>query len=352
MAIDKDPYKVLGVPRDANDEQIKRAYRRLALKYHPDKNKGNPDAEQKFIEVSNAYEILRDPDRRRAYDQRGRAGLDEAGFTPFSSRDDIFSAFGDVFADFFGAPPGERRARPRPGRDVEYVVRVSFMTAAMGGKIRVELERPTSCPDCRGTGAKGGETKTCPTCGGTGTVSRRGTQSGGFFSVSTLCPGCRGTGRAATEACPVCSGTGLRQGKQTLDVTVPAGVEDGQSLRLASQGEPGVLGGPAGDLLITVRVAPDEHFRRHGLDIVTRAGVGLTTIVLGGETKVEMLKGKVKLRVPAGTRAGDKLRLRGMGIEAADGRKGDGLVEIEIDVPPELTAEQRELFEKLRESGL
>ena len=298
-----DPYELLGVPRDATVEQIKRAYRRLALKYHPDKNKGNLDAERRFIEVSNAYEILRDDEKRRAYDQRGRAGLDEAGFRPFSSRDDIFSAFGDVFADFFGSPLRSRQARPRRGRNVEYVVQLPFATAALGGKVRVELERPAECPDCGGTGSKGGQLKPCSACGGMGTVSRRGTRAGGFFSVSTVCPNCSGTGKDRTELCPGCSGTGLSQGRRTLDVTIPPGVEDGQSLRLSAQGEPGVLGGEPGDLFITVRVTPDGRFRREGLDVVTRARIGLTTAVLGGETRVEFLKGRLKVRVPPGTRA-------------------------------------------------
>ncbi|MHC4202555.1 MAG: DnaJ domain-containing protein, partial [Planctomycetota bacterium] len=258
MASHKDYYEPLGVKKDASADDIRKAYRKLAFKYHPDKNPGDKKAERKFQEVSNAYEVLHDPKKRSTYDRGGQAGLDDMGFKGFSSAEDIFSSFGDIFGDFFGKRFHGRQARsPSRGQDLATEMRIPFMEAVGGTKRALRLERDKVCTECKGTGDRSGRTpKPCGACGGTGQSMRRGGEFGGFVSISQPCPACGGTGSEPGELCGECRGQGVVAGRAGVEVKVPPGIEDGSVLRLAGQGAPGRRGGPAGDLLITVRVAP------------------------------------------------------------------------------------------------
>ncbi len=256
MAAERDYYDTLGVSKTASADEIRKAYRKLALRYHPDKNKGDKEAEQKFREIADAYEVLRDPKRRKTYDHRGRAGLEDMGFRGFGSAEDIFSAFGDIFGDSFGRRFYAKRARaPQPGRDLVADVTVTFLESVEGTKRSLKLQRDKACPECGGTGDRSGRPReSCPACGGSGQSMRSGREYGGFVSISQACPACGGTGQKPGELCGDCGGSGVVAGRATLEVKVPGGVRTGQVLRLAGQGEPGRRGGPAGELLLTVHV--------------------------------------------------------------------------------------------------
>jgi molecular chaperone DnaJ len=355
LAAEHEYYETLGVSKTASADEIRRAYRKLALKYHPDKNKGDRKAERKFREIADAYEVLRDPERRKTYDRRGRAGLEDMGFRGFGSAEDIFSAFGDIFMDGLGGSFGRRiyakRARaPQPGRDLVADVTVTFLEAVEGTKRSLKLQRDRSCPECGGTGDRSGRPRvSCPACGGSGQSMRSGREFGGFVSLSQACAACGGTGQKPGELCGECGGSGVVAGRATLDVKVPKGVRTGQVLRLAGQGEPGKRGGPAGDLLLTVRVEPHPELTREGRHVRAKARVPFTTAMLGGKVPVPTIKGKAKLTVPPGTQPGDVLRMGGLGISDGGSAPGDELVEIEVELPKELTPEQKELAERLRE---
>jgi len=350
---ERDYYEVLGVPRNASAEELRKAYRRLALKYHPDKNPGDKEAERKFKEVANAYEVLRDPEKRRLYDQRGREGLEDIGFQGFGSAEDIFSAFGDIFGDFFGKRYYSRQARaPARGQDLAAEISISFLESVEGTKRTLRLEREKPCPDCSGTGdASGHPSGPCPECSGTGRVMRRGRELGGFVSVSSVCPRCGGTGYGRGELCRSCGGQGVVAGRSTIEVKIPKGVADGQVLRLAGQGSPGRRGGPPGDLLVTVRVEPHPELVRDGSDIRVRAKIPLATALLGGKVQVPTIKGRAMLTVPAGTQPGDVLRMAGLGVSEGGAPPGDELVEIEVELPRKLTPRQRQLVEELARAG-
>jgi len=350
MATQKpDYYEILGVPRDATQEQIHRAYRRLALKYHPDKNPGNKEAEEKFKLISEAYQVLSDPEKRRIYDAQGHAGLHDVGFEGFHSTEEIFDHFGDIFGDLFGPEFFRHRARrPRRGRDVVVEVVIPFLDAALGARRTLTVELPTSCAACGGSGAVG--QGVCTACGGSGYISQQQRRLGGFFTVSTPCPRCGGTGHAGSP-CSACNGTGKVKSTRKIEVNIPPGVADGQKLRLKGQGEPGSSGAPAGDLFLVVRIEPHPRFRRDGLNIISEVQVPYTTAVLGGEVEVETIHGKVKMRVPAGVQPQQTLRLRGQGIKTAKG-SGDHLVRVLVAVPRQVSPQARQLIEQLRNLGL
>ncbi len=342
-----DYYEILGVPRNASREDIHRAYRRLALKYHPDKNPGDREAEERFKSISEAYEVLHDPDKRRLYDAGGHERVRrETGFEGFRDTGEIFEHFGDVFGDLFGPGFFRQRAGPSRGRDVMVEVHVPFMDAAVGAERELVLETPSVCVSCGGAGFT--EASTCSACGGSGYRSSQQRRPDGFFTISSPCPACGGTGRVGTP-CPACGGTGGTTASRTIKVKIPAGVEDGAKLRLRGQGAPGLHGGPPGDLFLVVRIEPHPVFRRDGLDILSEVEVPFTTAALGGEVEVATIHGAARLKIPPGIGPRQTLRLRGQGIRKADGTTGEHLVRVLITVPKSLDEDAKRLMEQLRE---
>ena len=344
-----DYYEILGVPRNATKEEIHKAYRRLALKYHPDKNPGNKEAEEKFKQISEAYEVLHDDEKRKIYDSRGFEGLHDIGFEGFSSSEEIFEHFGDIFSDIFGERFWSRpRTQPVRGRDIIVEVRVPFLDAAKGAERQMSVQLPSSCPNCNGSGFRGGE-GACPTCGGSGRIAEKQNRLGGFFTISSPCPSCRGAGRRGTP-CRSCGGSGKVEKSRTINLKIPAGIEDGAKLRLKGLGEPGRYGAPPGDLFLIVRIEPHREFERKGLDIVSTVDVPFTMAALGGSISVKTIHGSAVLKIPPGVQPETLLRMRGQGIRTPKGRSGDHLVRIRITVPKELSAEQRRLLEQLKKS--
>jgi len=340
----RDYYEVLGVPRNASDQEIKSAYRRLALKHHPDRNPSDARAEERFKEAAEAYGVLGDADKRRRYDAYGHAGLGGGaqGFDPT-----IFSDFSDILGDFFGFGDAfGRRRGPRRGADLRYNLDVSFEEAAFGMETQLRIPRAERCQACSGSGAAPGtQPVTCPTCRGAGQV----TFQQGFFSVARTCSHCRGTGRIVAEPCKTCRGEGHVTAERTLQIRIPAGVDNGSQLRIGGEGEPGAQGGPSGDLYVVLRVGDHAFFKRDGTHLVCEIPVGVAQAALGATIEVPTLDGgKAKLNVPDGTQSGTVLKLRGQGIPALGGRgRGDLHVLVRVVVPKHLNAEQRKLFEQL-----
>jgi molecular chaperone DnaJ len=337
----KDYYRILGVGKKASDAEIRKAYRRLALKYHPDKNPDDPEAEKKFKEAAEAFEVLSDKEKRKTYDTHGAEGLKNMGFEGFRSNEDIFSHFSDIFGDLFGTRFHRQAARSRKGADTRFRLAVSFLDAALGATRDIRVPLHAACASCRGTGSRGGAPQTCPRCGGSGHESRQGKRQGGFFSISSPCEMCGGTGSRLEDPCPLCSGTGRTFGEKQITVKIPPGVTSGAVLRLSGQGEPGTHGGSAGDLLLEIAVEPHPEFERDGLQIRSTVPVPVKTALLGGHVDVRTLRGKVTLKVPPGTSSDSWLRLRGQGIEAR-GQKGDHLVRVSVKVPQSLSPEAQE----------
>jgi molecular chaperone DnaJ len=344
----RDYYEILGVVKTADGEEIKRAYRRLAMKYHPDRNPGNAEAEVKFKECAEAYEVLSDDAKRRRYDQFGHGGV--SGGHDFSHMDvtDIFSMFDDIFGGAFGGRAGGGggggRARAARGFDLETQVELSLAEVATGAEKTIEFERQDNCDTCKGTGAKPGSSPVvCVQCGGNGRVAQQG--FGGMFRMVTTCPNCRGRGSVVREHCMSCGGTGRQLRKQTVTVKIPAGVHEGQAVRITGQGEPGDAGAPPGDLHCYITVKPHPLFSRHNNDLVCQFPISFTQAALGATIEVPTLKGSENLDIPAGTQHGEVFKLRGKGLpDVRSHRAGDELVQVLIEVPKRLTEKQRQLL--------
>lgn len=329
----EDLYDILGVAKDATEKELQRAYRKLALKYHPDRNEDDPKASEKFKKASEAYEILRDPEKRQAYDSGGMSGVNQTGFQGFADNEEVYSQFGDVFSELFGSRFRSRSAGSQPGQDMRFVLTVDFKTSALGGKTTIEAPIPQACGDCNGTGALGaGTVEPCDGCGGSGQIARQSAEQGGYFTVASPCPKCEGTGRRGGKRCGKCHGEGRFEAIRKITVTIPAGIEPGQTLRLRGQGQAGIRGGPQGDLLIEIKVEPHPTLHREGNNIRSDVKLPLTTALLGGKVDVSTLRGTVSMTIPPGTSSDRVLRIRGQGVETK-GVKGDHLVRVVVDVP-------------------
>jgi molecular chaperone DnaJ len=353
----RDYYDILGVPRNADEDDIKKAYRKLAMKHHPDRNQGDKAkaSEEKFKEAKEAYEMLTDPQKRAAYDQYGHAGVDPnmgagrgagpEGFGGFAE------AFGDIFGDIFGGAAGGRRAGGQQvyrGTDLSYAMEITLEEAARGKDTQIRIPSWESCETCKGSGAKPGTSpKTCNTCNGSGTVHMRQ----GFFSIQQTCPHCHGSGKIIPEPCTTCNGAGKIKKQKTLEVKIPAGINEGMRIRSAGNGEPGTNGGPSGDLYIEIRVKPHDIFERDGDDLHCTVPVGLTTVTLGGTIDVPTLGGNAEIELPEGTQHGKTFRLRGKGIKGIrSSYPGDLYAHISVETPVKLTEHQRKLLKELDES--
>jgi len=354
MATKRDYYETLGVPKNASDEELKKAYRKLAMKYHPDRNHGDgaKESEAKFKEAKEAYEMLSDAQKRAAYDQYGHAGVDPnmrgpgaEGFGGFAE------AFGDIFGDVFGGGAGGRARGGRQvfrGSDLSYAMEITLEEAADGKDAQIRIPSWDDCGTCHGSGAKPGtKAITCTTCHGQGTVQMRQ----GFFSVQQTCPQCRGTGKIIPEPCTTCHGQGKIKNNKTLEVKIPAGIDDGMRIRSTGNGEPGTNGGPPGDLYIEIRLKKHEIFERDGDDLHCVVPVSITTAALGGEIEVPTLKGAAAIDIPDGTQSGKQFRLRGKGVKGVrSSYPGDLYCHVRVETPVKLTEHQRKLMKELDES--
>ena len=350
MSSKRDYYEVLGVSRGASDQEIKSAYRRLALKCHPDRNPGDTAAEEQFKEAAEAYSVLADADKRHMYDRFGHAGLGGAatsGFDPsvFTGFEDIFGNLGDVFGfgDIFGG--GRRRTGPQRGADLRYDLEISFAESAKGAETTIQIPRQETCETCHGTGAAAGSKPTaCPQCGGRGQLRYQQ----GFFTVARTCGQCRGTGQVIAHPCATCRGSGRVQKERKLTVRIPAGIATGQRMRLTGEGEAGPNGGPAGDLYVVVHVQEHPFFERDGNNLHCEIPLNFPTLALGGEIRIPTLDGEQTFTVPEGTQSGTTFRLRGKGMPDVGGRgHGDLLVTVKVHTPKKLTKDQKKLLEQL-----
>ena len=354
MATKRDYYEVLGVPKNASDDEIKKAYRKLAMKYHPDRNHGDTSAEARFKEAKEAYEMLSEPQKKAAYDQFGHAGVDPnmrggaEGFGGFAE------TFGDIFGDIFGGGRAGGAGGARGGRqvfrgaDLSYAMEITLDEAAAGKQAQIRIPSWDDCATCHGSGAKPGTSaKTCTTCHGQGVVQMRQ----GFFSVQQTCPHCRGTGKIIPEPCTTCHGQGKLKKQKTLEVKIPAGIDDGMRIRSTGNGEPGTNGGPPGDLYIEIRIKKHDIFERDGDDLHCQVPVSFITAALGGEIEVPTLAGKAAIDIPEGTQAGKQFRLRGKGIKGVrSSYPGDLYCHISVETPVKLTEHQRKLLKEFDES--
>lgn len=345
---DKDYYKILGVSRNATEEEIKKAYRKLAMQYHPDRNPGDKEAEEKFKLASEAYEVLRDPQKREIYDHYGIEGLKGTGFTGFRGFEDIFSTFSDIFEDFFGfGTSTRRRTRPRQGADLRYDLKISFYDAAFGKETEIEIPKNVTCDTCNGTGIKPGTRPVvCPLCKGRGQVTR----SQGFFTISTTCSQCHGEGQYIPHPCKECRGAGKVKKKKKIQISIPPGVDSGSKLRIRGEGEEGERGGPPGDLYVFIYVEPHEFFTREGDDLVCQVPISFPQAALGAEIEVPTLDGKRTLTIPRGIESGEFLKIKGEGFPRLKGSgRGDLIVQILVKTPKNLTKRQEELLREFEE---
>lgn len=348
----RDYYEVLGVDKGASDQDIKKAYRRMAMKFHPDRNPGDKAAEESFKEVNEAFEVLSDSQKKAAYDQYGHAGVDPSmggmGGAGGFAGGNFGDIFGDVFGDIFGAGGGRSRSSVQRGADLRYQLELSLEEAVRGVSKKIRIPTLVSCANCDGTGAKKGTHPiTCNTCGGVGQVRMQQ----GFFAMQQTCPDCRGTGKVIKDPCEVCRGEGRVQEYKTLSVKIPPGVDSGDRIRLAGEGEAGVNGGPSGDLYVQIGVAEHQIFQREGRDLFCEVPITFVDAALGGELEVPTLEGRVKLKIPPETQTGKLFRLRGKGVvPVRGGSAGDLMCRVVVETPVKLTERQRELLKELDET--
>ena len=359
MAEKRDYYEVLGISKGASEEEIKKAYKKLARKYHPDMNPGDKEAEEKFKEINEANEVLSDPEKKARYDQFGFAGVDPnygAGTgSAYGAGGFDFGDLGDIFGSFFGGGfGGGVRANPNAptrGESLRTSVNISFEEAAFGCEKEVSIDRVEQCPDCHGSGcAKGTTAEVCPDCRGSGVIQQRRQTPLGYMSTSAPCQRCGGRGKIIHQPCPTCGGKSMVRRRKTIKVTIPAGIDNGQTISLRGQGNAGRNGGPAGDLLIVVSVRPHEIFRREGTSVLCEAPITFTQAALGAELEIPTIDGKVKYTIPEGTQSGTTFRLKGKGIPGLNGRsRGDQYVTVNIETPRNLNREQKEALRKFSE---
>lgn len=352
MATKRDYYEVLGVDKNADQAAISAAYRKLAMQYHPDRNPGDKEAEAKFKEAAEAYDVLHDAEKRARYDQYGHAGMDSGmgGAGQFHDVNDIFrAAFGDIFGfgDMFGGERSGGRQRPRRGGDVRCFVKLTLKEAATGVKKTVKFKRHEHCKTCSGTGAKAGsEPEICPYCNGRGQI----VQSQGFFSVQSVCPKCHGTGKIIKDPCPDCRGSGLTEVSVERDIEIPAGIDDSTQMRIQGEGEPSPNGGPNGDCYVSIQIMEHPIFTRDGNNLVCRVPISYAQAALGAKIDIPTLDGTEPFEIPSGTPTGEVFRLKGKGMpELRSHRVGDLLAQVYIDVPKKLTKEHEEVLRKLAE---
>ncbi|MGM9653861.1 MAG: molecular chaperone DnaJ [Butyricicoccaceae bacterium] len=358
MAEQRDLYEVLGLQKGASDDEIKKAYRKLAKKYHPDLNPGDKEAEKKMKEVNGAYEVLSDAEKKARYDQYGFAGIDPnyaggaggGGFGGFQDFD-----LGDIFGSMFGGGFGGQQTRhngPRKGENLRITLQLTFEEAVFGCEKSVSVTRNESCKDCGGTGAKKGTSpETCPVCRGSGQVQSTQRTPFGVFSSSSPCQNCKGTGKIIKEPCPSCKGEGRVRKTRTIRVKIPAGIDDGQTISLRGEGNGGTQGGPAGDLYVTVYVKEHKMFKRDGQDIILEMPISFAQAALGATLTVPTVDGKVQYDLPEGTQTGTVFRLRGSGVPSVNGRgRGDQYVKVNVEIPRNLNHEQKELLRKFDEA--
>ncbi len=351
----RDYYDVLGVAKNASEDEIKKAYRKLAMKYHPDRNQGEKTnaAEEKFKEVKEAYEILTDSSKRAAYDRFGHAGVDPnaggfGGFRGAEGMGGFAEAFGDIFGDIFGGGRGGGRSSAYRGADLRYNMEITLEQAAKGFATDIRVPAWDSCETCHGSGAKPGTSpKTCSTCGGAGAVRMQQ----GFFSIQQTCPTCHGSGKVIADPCTTCSGAGRIKKNKVLEVSIPAGIDEGQRIRLSGKGEPGMNGGPPGDLYVEIRLKPHDVFQRDGDDLHCEVPVSIVTAALGGDIEIGTLTDKVSINIPEGTQSGKTFRLRGKGIKGVrSSYPGDLYCHVSVETPVRLSEKQKKLLREFETS--
>lgn len=347
MTSKRDYYEILEIDKSATETELKKAYRRQAIKFHPDKNPGDKQAEDKFKEAAEAYEVLRDPRKRQIYDQYGHQGLEGTGFSGFSGFEDIFDSFGGIFEDLFGFRSGGRgNNRRQRGADLRYDLSLEFKEAAFGKETEIDIEKMAACGSCEGSGCEPGTyPESCPDCQGSGQVSR----NQGFFTIRTTCSSCRGAGKIIKYHCPECRGAGQVKQVKRVSVKIPGGVDHGSRLRLSGEGEGGLIGGPPGDLYVFIHVKDHDFFHRDNTDVICRIPISFIQAALGDEIQVPTLTGEEVLKIPKGTQPGDTFRLPGQGIPSLrNGRRGNQIVQVQVKTPTRLTKKQEKLLQEFK----
>jgi molecular chaperone DnaJ len=344
MGKKRDYYDVLSVNRNASESELKKAYRKLALENHPDRNPGNKNAENRFKEAAEAYEVLRNPQKRQIYDQYGHDGLEGSGFSGFGGFQDIFSNFSDIFEDFFGFGKSTRKSKGQDGSDLRYDLHLDFLEAINGVNKDVDLIRPEVCKSCKGSGSKQGTSPTsCSMCNGSGEV----TQTQGFFTIRTTCRRCNGSGVIVNNPCNICNGVGKKTAKKIVSLKIPPGVDSGSRLRLTGEGEPGINGGNSGDLYVFISVEKHSFFQRDGLNIICQVDISFVQATLGCSIFVPTLDGESEIHIPKGTQTGSIFYIKGKGIPSLRTRKkGDQIIQVNIKMPLNINKKQAELLKE------